>query len=120
MSPSKEELKARLMAEAEAAIDKLLAGASEKEELQLSDIEHLARAAGQRMMERFTAGLVEAEAQREERHDCPRCGRRMRYKGRKGRDLIAESGEVRFERAYYYCPTCRKGFFPPGPTMGTE
>lgn len=112
MSPDREELKARLMAEAEAAIDKLLAGVSEKEELRLSDIEHLARTTGQRMMERFTVGLVEAEAQREESDDCPQCGRRMRYKGQKGRDLVAETGEVRFERAYYYCPTCRKGYFP--------
>ncbi len=120
MMPSKEELKARMMAEAEAAIDKLLSGASEKEELQLSDIERLARTAGQRMMERFTAGLVEAEAEREGNQECPQCGRRMRYKGRKGRDLVAETGEVRMERAYYYCPTCRKGFFPPRPTMGPE
>jgi hypothetical protein len=120
MCPNKEELKARLMAEAEAAIDKLLAGASEKEELQLSDIERLARTAGQRMMERFTVGLVEAEAESTENGDCPECGRRMRYKGRKGRDLVAETGEVRFERGYYYCPTCRKGFSPPRPTMGAE
>jgi hypothetical protein len=120
MSLDREELKARLMAEAEAAIDKLLAGASEKEELQLSDIERLARSAGQRMMERFTVGLVEAEAQGAESGDCLECGRRMRYKGRKGRDLVAETGEVRFERDYYYCPTCRKGFFPPRPTMGVE
>jgi len=120
MCPNKEELKARLMAEAETAIDKLLAGRSEKEELQLSDIERLARTAGQRLMERFTVGLVEAEAQGAENGDCPECGRRMRYKGRKGRDLVAETGEVRFEREYYYCPTCRKGFFPPRPTMGAK
>ena len=120
MRPSKEELKARLMAEAETAIEKLLAGASEKEELQLSDIEHLARTAGQRMMQRITEGLVEAEAGHEESRDCPQCGQRMRYKGRKKRDLVAETGEVKLERAYYYCPSCQKGFFPPRPKMGTE
>jgi hypothetical protein len=63
MVPNRKELKARLMAEAEAAIHRLLAGASEKEGLQLSDMERLARTAGQRMMERFTVGLEEAEAQ---------------------------------------------------------
>lgn len=113
MPQKKEELKARLMAEAEAVIDKLVAGANEKEQLDLSDIERLARAAGQRMMERFTVDLVEAEAETEESEDCPECGRQMRPKGRKERDLVAETGEVRLEREYYYCPTCRKGFFPP-------
>ena len=120
MRQSKEELKARLMAEAETAIDQLLAGAGEKEDLQLSDIERLARTAGQRMMQRFTEGLVKAEAGQEESRDCPECGREMRYKGRKKRDLVAETGEVKLERAYYYCPSCRKGFFPPRPKMGTE
>lgn len=120
MTPNKEELKARLMAEAEAVIDKLLTGASEKEALQLSDIEHLSRAAGQRMMERLTAGLIEVEAEREESDICPQCGRRMRYKGRKKRDLVAETGEVHVERAYYYCSSCGKGFFPPGPALGAE
>ena len=120
MTSNKEELKARLMAEAETAIDKLLAGASEKEDLQLSDIERLARAAGQRMMEQFTVGLVEAEAESEECRDCPECGRKMRYKARRGGNLVTETGEVRLERAYYYCPSCRKGVFPPRPKMGTE
>ena len=120
MSSNKEELKARLMAEAEATIDKVLSGASEKEELHLSDIERLSRAAGQRMMERITVGLVEVEAEREENRNCPKCGQRMRYKGRKKRDLVAETGEVQIERAYYYCPSCKQGVFPPRPTMGVE
>jgi len=120
MTPNKEELKARLMAEAEAVIDTLLSGASEKEDLHLSDIERLSRAAGQRMMERITVGLIEVEAEKEESRDCPECGQRMRYKGRKKRDLVAETGEVQIERAYYYCPSCKKGFFPPRPTMGPE
>jgi uncharacterized protein with PIN domain len=120
MPQTKDELKAKLMVEAEAAIDRLLAGASEKEELGLSDIERLARSAGQRMMERFTAGLVEAETGAEQSDACPECGQKMRYKGRKRRNLVAETGEVQYERAYYYCPSCRKGFFPPRPEMGTE
>jgi hypothetical protein len=57
------DLKARMMAEAEEAIDRLLAERSKKEEVQLSDIERLVRTAGQRVMERFTAGLVEAEGE---------------------------------------------------------
>jgi len=112
MTPDNKELKARIMAEAEDAINKLLAGASEKEELQLSDIERLVRATGEGVMGRFTEELVAAEAREEEECMCPECGQKMRHKGRKARGLVTETGEIRLERAYYYCPTCRKGFFP--------
>jgi len=120
MTADDKELKARMMAEAEAAIDKLLAGAGEKEELMLSDIERLVRSAGTEVMEGFTADLVNAEAQGKEDRICPDCGRRMRYKGKEARTLITETGEVRIERGRYYCPTCRKGIFPPGPTLESE
>jgi hypothetical protein len=45
-----EDLKAEMMAQAEEAIDNLLAGVSEKENLKLSDIEQLVRMAGQRVV----------------------------------------------------------------------
>jgi len=84
----------------------------EKEELKLSDIERLVRVAGEQVMKRLTARLVGAGAQEAESHICAECGGEARYKGQKARDLITETGEVRLERAYYYCPNCRKGFFP--------
>jgi ribosomal protein S27AE len=114
------DLKARMMAEAEKAIERLLVERSEKKELTLSDIERLVRAAGQGVMKEFTGELVEEEAQKAQSRMCPECGQKMRYKGKKGRDLATETGEVRLERAYYYCPTCRKGVFPPGPTVGDQ
>jgi predicted RNA-binding Zn-ribbon protein involved in translation (DUF1610 family) len=120
MPPDAQDLKAQMMAEAEEAIDKLLEGRSEKESLMLSDIEQLVRTAGQQLMERFTQELVDVEAEEKGTYSCPECGEKVKYKGQKGRDLATETGEVRLERAYYYCPNCRKGFFPPGSTVGTE
>ena len=120
MSPNAQDLKAQMMAEAEEAIDNLLAGVDEREGLMLSDIEQLVRTAGQRVMERFTQDLVAAEAKVEGINICPECGRKMRYKGQKARHLATETGEVSLKRAYYYCPRCRRGFFPPGPTLETE
>jgi uncharacterized protein with PIN domain len=117
MTADDKALKARLMIEAEEAIDKLLASRSEKEELQLEDIERLVRAAGQTVMEQFTQEFVGQEGQRKDNRSCPECGRRMRAKGRKKRHLVTETGEVRLDRVYYYCPSCRKGFFPPRPTL---
>ena len=120
MPRNAQDLKAQMMAEAEEVIDNLLAGASEKENLMLGDIERLVRTAGERVMKRFTQDLVEAEAKMEGSNICPECRQKMRYKGQKARDLATETGEVRLERAHYYCPECRKGFFPPGPTLETE
>jgi hypothetical protein len=120
MRPNDEELRAQMMAAAEGVIEKLLAGTKEKEELSLSDIERLVRRAGQNVMQELTGTLANAEAQGQESRICSKCGRKTRYKGQKKRDLITGTGEVSLERGYYYCPTCREGFFPPGPTMGTE
>ena len=120
MSQNAQGLKAQMMAEAEKVIDNLLAGTGETEHLMLSDIERLVRMAGQRVMERFTQNLIEAEAEVEETYICPECGQKARYKGQKARHLATETGEVSLKRAYYYCPRCRKGFFPPGPTLETE
>jgi hypothetical protein len=120
MSTQAQELKARMMAEAEAAIDRLLAGAGKPEQLTLSDIERLVRGAGQRVMEEFTRELAEAGAKREEEAVCPECKGKLRYKGQKERPVVTETGEMCLRRAYYYCPSCRKGFFPPGSTLGAE
>jgi uncharacterized protein with PIN domain len=114
------ELKAQMMAQAEAAIEALLAKRAKKDELDLSDIEHLVREAGQQVMQEMTNDLADAEAAKEEEAKCPECGQRLRYKGKRKRKLVTETGEVSLERRYYYCPTCRKGFFPPRPSVESE
>jgi NADH pyrophosphatase NudC (nudix superfamily) len=119
MAQDSGELKARMMAEAEKVIERMLAEREKKKELQLSDIERMARVAGEQMMERFANEMAAEEGQQESTF-CPGCGRKMRYKGHKARDVATEAGEVRLERAYYYCPQCKVGIFPPRPSMETE
>lgn len=113
MPPSKEELKDQMMAEAEEAIDELVRQANEREDITLSEIERLVRAAGQQVMVRLTSKLVEAKKGETARPICSGCGQVVHYKGHKGRTVITETGEVRIERAYYYCAGCRQGVFPP-------
>ena len=113
MPPTKEELKAQLMAEAEEVIDELVGQANEKEDITLGDIERLVRAAGQQVMTKLTSRLVEVKRGDTDRSLCAGCGQAMHYKGHKGRTVITETGEVRIERAYYYCARCRQGVFPP-------
>ena len=120
MPQNDEDLKARMMAEAEAAIEALLRERGKKRELDLSDIEHLAREAGQRVMQGMTSELAEAEAEAETGVVCPECGQALENKGKRERNVVTDSGEVRIKRGYYYCPTCRKGIFPPRPSLGLE
>lgn len=112
MAP-KEELEARLMAEAQAAIRRMLAEREKEEDLTMTEIERLARTVGQAMMQDISQELVAEESQRHAMRDCPTCGQKMRNKGKKERDIISETGTIRVERTYYYCEHCREGVFPP-------
>jgi hypothetical protein len=45
---------------------------------------------------------------------CPRCGAMMEYKGEPKRAVEHYlEGETELNRAYYYCPQCESGLFPP-------
>lgn len=45
---------------------------------------------------------------------CERCGTQMEFKGYPDKGVEGLEGEGRVPRAYYVCPACGAGFFPPG------
>ena len=46
---------------------------------------------------------------------CEQCGQVMAYKGEPVRQIEHYlEGETELKRAYYYCPACKAGLFPPG------
>ena len=45
---------------------------------------------------------------------CPECGATMRNKGEAAKDMLHLEGDMRLTRAYYHCPHCERGLFPPG------
>ena len=109
------ELKARLMAEAEAAIDQLLAARKAPAEASLADIEQVVLAAGQQIEQALTAELVtESAVEPAPWPSCPQCGRKMKNKGQRRRRVVTETGEIELERTYYHCAACGQGIFPPG------
>jgi uncharacterized protein with PIN domain len=115
MVPSETELKARLMAKAEAAIDSVLATRPAPAEASLADIEQVALAASQRVAQAVTEALVgESQAELPPWPTCPACGGKMKNKGKRRRRVVTESGVVEVERAYYHCAPCGRGLFPPG------
>jgi uncharacterized protein with PIN domain len=56
-----------------------------------------------------------SEVSVEERPVCPQCGARLGRRGKRERHLQTQGGaEVVLERDYVVCPSCKRGFFPPG------
>jgi len=109
------ELKARLKAEAEVAIEQLLAKRKAPGEASLADIEQVVRAASQQWEQALTAELLaESAAELPAWPTCPQCGQKMKNKGKRQRRVVTETGEVEIERHYYHCAACGQGFFPPG------
>jgi hypothetical protein len=106
------EVEARLGERISGLVEEALVSANKP--LSLSEIEDIALAVRERVGEAVTQALVEQQAaQRVPGPVCEGCGTEMRYKGVKKRRLVTRSGEVDWERPYYYCPTCRRGLFPP-------
>ena len=51
----------------------------------------------------------------EEGARCPKCGGKLKKKGKKKRELITRGGqEIELEREYGECTKCGEGIFPPG------
>jgi ribosomal protein L34E len=54
------------------------------------------------------------QAQATTRPSCPDCGRALIRRGRQPRQLKTHGGQdITLNRTYGYCPTCKKGHFPP-------
>ena len=48
---------------------------------------------------------------------CEECGQPLEYKGKPPRGVEHLEGETKLRRAYYHCPHCKGGVFPPGPAL---
>jgi hypothetical protein len=48
----------------------------------------------------------------EEESICPTCGKPGQYKGQRERPLIGRRGPVAIAEPEYFCPACRRAFFP--------
>jgi len=111
MSNKQEDLKAKLLAQAEAAIDKLLADERLNEKMTLSDIEGVIGVSEAD----FRQGVLEEmlAMQQETTKVCPLCGNTLRNKGKHKKRVVSLRGESDIERSYYQCAGCGKGYFPP-------
>lgn len=108
-----EELRARLQAGAEKAIDKVLGERPAADQITLRDIERLAVQAGAELSAEVQQALGEEGSQGHgEEEVCPKCGSRMQRRGQAGRRVVTEAGSSQLERVYCVCPSCGYSFFP--------
>jgi uncharacterized protein with PIN domain len=115
MSWKRERLKKALLTQLEGEVDRLLENIVDEQPLTLREIEACVLETRTAIGQTLIQAVVEVESQALAPDEyCEQCGQRMQNKGKKPKQLTTQSGEVVMERAYYYCPGCRKGFFPPG------
>lgn len=115
MKKSREEVRQELKQKVEELLEETLDWYEEQERPTFGEIENKVLNMRQRLSEEVTRALVEGQ---ETRHpskapNCPKCQRRMHYKGEKGKGVTGLIGEIELKRAYYYCPKCKEGIFPP-------
>jgi hypothetical protein len=113
---SDKELRARLLSQAENAIDKVLAERPAADKMTLWDIERLAVQAGAELSVGVQKALGAEGSQLYSSQDqlCEKCGTLMQRRGQHTRQVITEAGSSPLERAYFVCPGCGHSFFPLG------
>lgn len=111
MPTNPKELKAKLLAEAEAAIDKMLSDERLSNHMTLSDIEAVVGVSEADFRQRVLEEII--AVQEESAKTCPLCGSSLRNKGKRKKRVVTLRGESEIERTYYHCETCQKGYFPP-------
>ena len=107
-----EELKAQLLAEAEAIINEIVGQDKAQQPKTIDEIEQAALKAGQQVKAMVLAGLVANAPLAAGWASCPECGGKLKDKGKRAKWVLTQAGEVQVERDYYYCERCKAGFFP--------
>jgi hypothetical protein len=111
---NKDELKARFLAEAEKAVDELLAEKPAAGTMGLDDIERLALKSGGQFEASVLKEPGQEESEVESRREpvCEHCGSRMQRRGRSGRQAVTEGGAAKLDRATMFVPAAGRAFFP--------
>lgn len=111
MPTNRSDLKAKLLAKAEATIDEMLSDERLSEQMTMSEIEAVVGASEADFRQRALEEII--ATQQTTANTCPLCGDPLRNKGKRKKRVVTLRGESEIERPYYHCETCQKGFFPP-------
>jgi len=111
MSNQREELKTRLLARAEATIERMLGDGRVSDRMTLSEIEQVIGESGADFRQAALEEMVSMQG--EHPSQCPVCAGRLQNRGKRKKQLISLQGETTVERNYYRCQECGRGYFPP-------
>ena len=111
MPTNRDDLKAKLLAQAEAAIEQMLSDERLSEAMTMSEIEALVGASEADFRQRALEEII--AIQQENAKTCPLCGSSLRNKGKRKKRVVTLRGASEIERTYYHCETCQQGYFPP-------
>jgi uncharacterized protein with PIN domain len=116
MSPTRADIRAKLLAEAEQAIDELLDWTDQTPRPNLTQIENAVLKMRRQLSEQAAQAVIDAQdAQRPVPGPlCLMCQREMHYKDTKAQTVESRVGPLRIARGYYYCEQCQQSLFPPG------
>lgn len=105
----------RFMDAAGTMYDELLRWREAHEEASLDEIIEQVTPQRRELMGELVSGLALALGDGSEAlgKQCPECKGEMRHKGQNVRVVLHGEGESRLKRTYYFCPSCKSGFFPP-------
>lgn len=121
---SKEQRRDAFRAAADEAFEEMETWYEAHPEATFGEIEEVARKTRRELMGKALEIIVNGRdsGYQIEGVQCPKCGRRMEYKGERfQRTTYSLEGDVRLERAYYVCPECEgETVFPPGRETGHE
>jgi len=109
-------MKREMLAKAEAKIEAVLDWAEGTSAPTLTEIEEVVLQMRKEFGQEIAQTVIDAQesVQPVPGPICPRCGKEMHVKGRKGKSIESRVGLVEMKRHYYYCSGCRGGSFPPG------
>jgi len=116
MVKSKEHVLRELMEEAEGKFKGLLDWYEAHPDATLAEIEEQVGEMRQELVGKVIEGALALSGKgfQLEGVRCEGCREVMKFQGYRERTVQTVEGEVRVSRAYYYCPRCKRGIFPPG------
>lgn len=117
---SQEQEKAEFVQAAGAMYDELRAWHGRHMEASFDEIAAQVTPRRRELMGLLLKQLAEEGDERVTAPVCEECGQAMTYKGTPRRGVGHGEGELRLERAYYYCQACESTLFPPGPAAEVE
>ncbi len=98
-----------------------LLGTAGAEELDLEAVETALRHRALRLAARLLEERLNADHSDQTRSTQPcACGQSARYVGRRAKCFQSVLGELKLERAYYYCPGCGRGWYPRDRALALE